>query len=69
MKMATKDVMAMIKQMSPRDRKALVHRMIRSGLLEEEKEDALLAETRKHEPTTPAEDFFGKLAEKRASSE
>ena len=66
MNAAVKDVMAKIREMGPRERKALIRGIIVAGLLSEDEEDALVSEWRKHEPAMPAEEFFAQLANKRA---
>jgi hypothetical protein len=51
-------ILAMIKALTPCQRRALISRVLRAGILTDDEEDALLLEQRKGEPTTPAEEFF-----------
>lgn len=61
---AVKDIMEKIKEMDARERKTLIRGMIREGFFPEDVEDALVSESRKHESTVPAKDFFARLTDK-----
>jgi hypothetical protein len=66
MSTAVEDMMDRIRRMGPRDRRALIRGIVREGLLSEDEEDALVSQSRKHEPAMPADEFFDELSRKTA---
>ena len=59
-------VIARIREMGPRDRRSLVREIAQEGLLSEDMEDVVVSESRKGEPSMPAQEFFEHMASKAA---